>query len=326
MPSTLLCSTGVFEDLSGTGPSKTGNPYDALIEACHNDSMQIQARYNIHRTTRNSQQKTKLLDASFPGVTPDVILQKLENSDIEPEYTDPRNCLVFWARPPKKIRDLIGEIQKELQEVSPNLWLMPLQNLHMTTLEIAYSRTLQEIQDLVDVMGLRVSIITDYTFSHRARLVKPMLSYDDAAIALSFLPAADEASGSKRLLGDDDYTYHHLRRDLYDLSQGAGVTIESRYTIPSSHLTIGRFTNATDFSLVARGSESLIPDPEKMKLWVEKIEHINQWLQDEYWPSGGETPTKEGGEWIVGEEKGLDCRVGALWYGGGETIRLGQGF
>jgi vesicle-fusing ATPase len=203
---------------------------------------------------------------------------------------------------------------------------MPLQNLHMTTLEITHSRTPQEIQDLINVMNLRVPIITDYTFSHRARLVKPMLSYDGVAIALSFLPAAGEALGSRRLAGDDDYTYHHLRRDLYDLSRGAGVTIESRYTVPSSHLTIGRFTNAVDFSLPARGSGSLIPDPEKMKLWIGEIEHINQWLQGEYWPKGGETPIKEGGEWIVGEEKGLDCRVGALWYGGGETIRLGQGF
>jgi hypothetical protein len=28
----------------------------------------------------------------------------------------------------------------------------------------------------------------------------------------------------------------------------------------------------------------------------------------------------------VGQEKGLDCRQGTLWYGGGETIRIGKGF
>jgi len=34
--------------------------------------------------------------------------------------------------------------------------------------------------------------MTDYTLTHRARLIKPMLSYDGAALALSFLPAAGE--------------------------------------------------------------------------------------------------------------------------------------
>jgi hypothetical protein len=28
----------------------------------------------------------------------------------------------------------------------------------------------------------------------------------------------------------------------------------------------------------------------------------------------------------VGEERGLDFRKGTLWYGGGETVRLGVGF
>jgi hypothetical protein len=31
-------------------------------------------------------------------------------------------------------------------------------------------------------------------------------------------------------------------------------------------------------------------------------------------------------EWLVGDGKGLDCREGALWYGGGQTVRLGKGF
>lgn len=70
----------------------------------------------------------------------------------------------------------------------------------------------------------------------------------------------------------------------------------------------------------------------KRELLIAKIEEINQWLQNEYWPrlqQGTDGTTREvmpdGGEWIVGEEKGLDFRKGRLWYGGGETVYLGKG-
>ena len=47
-------------------------------------------------------------------------------------------------------------------------------------------------------------------------------------------------------------------------------------------------------------------------------------LQREHWPKDGEI--KDGGEWIVGHEKGLECKKGRLWYGGGESLHLGKGF
>jgi len=64
-----------------------------------------------------------------------------------------------------------------------------------------------------------------------------------------------------------------------------------------------------------------------MERWIHGIEEINSWLQSEFWPSDGQTePVKAGGEWVVGQEKGLDLRQGRLWYGGGQTVRLGKGF
>ena len=191
-----------------------------------------------------------------------------------------------------------------------------------------------------------------------------MLSYDSAAIALSFVPAASEdfsisqsSSGPKQpsqstdehhkaipepeVRQDDSYTYHHLRRSLYELCVEAGVEVASRYTVPSAHLTIARFLTQEDISApranndIARPvqvnetkSEAAHVVEEKVLMLVDKIEAINAWLQDEYWPKKRqeEAVIKKGGEWIVGEEKGLDCRKGVLWYGGGETIRLGKGF
>ncbi len=59
---------------------------------------------------------------------------------------------------------------------------MPPQRMHMTTLEVAFSRTAAEAAALVDVMRPHLPRITGYTHGHRARLVKPMLSYDLAAV------------------------------------------------------------------------------------------------------------------------------------------------
>jgi len=161
-----------------------------------------------------------------------------------------------------------------------------------------------------------------------------MLSYDTSALALSLLPAAGENPPSTRPSEADDYTYHHLRRDIYSLCTDAGVTIGSRYTVPSAHLTIARFVTQEDIMIKETpttqaesskdGGQGGV-DREKVKELVERIEEINAWLEREYWPRGGEG-IRAGGEWIVGEEKGLDCRRGTLWYGGGETVRLGKGF
>lgn len=194
---------------------------------------------------------------------------------------------------------------------------MPPPNLHMTALEITHSLTAQEIDDLVKQMLPGVPEITDYTYTHRARLVKPVVSFDAQALALSFLPAAGEPGSSNQ---DDAYTYHHLRRDLFTKAQSTGVRVASRYVVPSAHLTIGRFVTTQDFET---GDGKV--DHSKLEALLEKVEEINRWLEDEFWPRNDQI--REGGEWSVGEEKGLEYRKGTLWYGaGGETVHLGKGF
>lgn len=201
------------------------------------------------------------------------------------------------------------------------MWLMPRDNLHLTVLEITHSRTDTEIRTSVEHLRPHLPRITDYTFHHRARLIKPMISYDASALAISFVPAAGEALPPDRTVEDDKFTHHHLRRDLYGLCEDVGVDVDSRYVVPSSHLTIGRFIRSLDFE-----REDGAPEPEKMKRLVERIEELNAWLEIEYWPNAEGSRIKEGGEWIVGEEKGLDCQTGTLWYGNGERLKLGKGF
>ena len=223
----------------------------------------------------------------------------------------------------------------------------------MTCLEVTHSLTPEAISSLVDTLRPKCQDIADYTFSHRARLTKPMLSYDSAAIALSFVPAAEvQESG-------DNFTYHHLRRDVFNLCKSTGVEIASRYTVPSAHLTIARFVtqkdiqaspssssfNTKDDTASDKSVDELDPsyrpriDTEKVHRLVAKIESLNKWLESKLWPLESESDSKsradqtilesvrhEGGEWIVGEERGLDFRRGTLWYGDGDTICLGKGF
>lgn len=199
---------------------------------------------------------------------------------------------------------------------------MPLDCLHMTVLEVTHSRSKGEIDELVQIMEPKASEITDHTFDHRARLVMPMLSYDDQAIALSFLPASDQGlTGTPGNIADA-YTYHHLRRDLYDLCSSTGVAVASRYTAPSAHLTIARFITQQGF---ARDETGEIVDRTYTEKWIKLLTNLNGWLEEEYW-SKSDSSINLGGEWIVGNEQGLEFRKGALWYGGGERIRLGQGF
>lgn len=196
---------------------------------------------------------------------------------------------------------------------------MPLECLHMTVLEATHSQTEAEISRLVEMMESKIPEITDHTYNHQARLVKPMLSYDAAAIALSFLPAAGEDNHGDRDPKADGYTYHHLRRDIYALTKGTGVEIASRYVVPSSHLTIARFVTQQDFTIAGAGAGAGAMDKQKIEKLVEKLVSINHGLQAKH-------GSKQTTGWLVGEEKGLVCRKGTVWYGGGQSQHEGRGF
>lgn len=202
--------------------------------------------------------------------------------------------------------------------------------MHLTTLEVAHSQTPEEIASMVSTVRPSLPQLTNITYTRRSRLVKPFVSYDLSAIAISFLPAAGEKVlspppvlphdssishpgwGESSATRTDAYTYHHLRRDVFELVLGTGVEIGSRYVVPSAHITLGRYLTQTDHAT-----------PEQRQRWIQTIDEINSWLEKEVWDvAKGEFI----GEWIVGQERGLDARCGTLWYGGGRTILSGEGF
>ena len=294
----------VFVDLSGPSATTSENPYDGLIDDCKNDRRQIQERYSKHRLLRNEQQKAKLLAPDFPGFNIDPVLEKLLKPEQNPGYVDPRNCLVFWGRPPPRIREFVANLQQRLLVVAPSLWIMPPDNLHLTILEMAHSKTPAEITSMLNQMRPMIPAICEpKILQDRVRLVKPLLSYDGAAIALSFLPAAGERFPTLA----DVSTYHHLRRDLYNMCSKTGVEVASRYVVPSAHLTIARFVD-----------QSLLHE-KKIPALIETIEAINKDLETLPYVS------PMSAQWIIGEEKSLDCRIMTVWYGGGESAYVSKG-
>ena len=184
----------------------------------------------------------------------------------------------------------------------------------MTTLEIRSGLTgpdVDEICSSLEQSGCLQELI-NYTLTHRARLVKPIVSIDTSAIALGFLPAAGEEEISPYSGKDDTFTYHHLRRDLYDIVTRSGCPIAARYTLPSAHITIARFVPPD-------GSQE---DPRTTGKYaatlVSKIDDINVKLDS--------SENAFNAEWVIGHEKGLELMKGRTWYGKGDSVAIGEGF
>jgi hypothetical protein len=190
----------------------------------------------------------------------------------------------------------------------------------MTTLEMLPARTLAEVNEFERLLKENASLqdIVNYTLTHRVRLIRPVVSYDTSALALSFIPAVRDTAGEK---SNDSYSYQHLRSDLYDIVTEAGCQLEARYTVPSAHVTIARFVRPVGWP--DNETEEPVFLTKRAHEVVAVIEDINRELRSDDWKRFG-NPSR--GEWVVGQEKGLELMKGRSWYGKGESILLGEGF
>ncbi|KAJ6014950.1 Ribosomal protein L44e [Penicillium herquei] len=284
-------------------PSSISNPFREFIDRCGDDPEIIKHAYETHRSKRNAQFNDRLLTPGFREWKFDEILENVIKADQGLiEYEDPRNNFSFWARPPKHIRELVYDIQQEIASVAgPCLWLTPQENLHMTTCEMISAQSASKMDEVVSLLQKKLPLqrIASYTVIKNPRLVRPIVSYDDTAFALSFVPAAENDK--------DDFTYHHLRRDIWHFaSTWSDYRFESRYNVPSAHLTMARFAVPPG----ADKSEKLDDLCARTAAIVEKIEDINQQLTSNDW---GRFGSSSRGEWILGHERGLEVNKGRSW-------------
>ncbi|KAF7331395.1 hypothetical protein MKEN_00017600 [Mycena kentingensis (nom. inval.)] len=281
------------------GPDEdVANPFEVQLRAATGDINRLREIYETKRATYNEKGKALLLDPDFAGMQPDAILARLVAK--EPGYEDPRHSLVVWARPSPSVKALVAQMQARLTAIAPHLWTMPIEELHTTVLEVAFKLPAEEITALIERIGSELARRLVELPAERVALGEPQLSIDDGAVAMNFIPAVS-ASG---------YSYHHLRRDAWAKLGDAGVKIESRYAVPSAHITIARIVSTEDHL-----------SAEAVRRWVALLEELNVWLRREWW-----TPDS-GLEWVVGKDRGLVFHGGRVWYGLGEhVVAVGESY
>ncbi|KAK7204511.1 RNA ligase/cyclic nucleotide phosphodiesterase [Myxozyma melibiosi] len=277
-------------DASPEPPSKYVNTFGAFLELYNSPADLIKA-YEDHRQRRNLERRSLILSSGI--ICPDKILRGLVLENQPPEF-DPRNCISLWCRPPSHVMQFIAQVQSKLRQAEPEIWCMPQNCLHMTALEIVHSKPDSYVNSVVAQLQPHL----DHLLAPLPAplLVKPILSYDQNALAISFVPEEHSSSQS------DWYTYQHYRRDLCDIVQRkAGITVDSRYHFPSAHVTIARFVK---------------PLSGPVEKWIDALDAINEWIAS--------SETTKNIRWVVGEERGSECRCGLIWYGGGRAEGIGM--
>ncbi|KAJ6109908.1 hypothetical protein N7486_002143 [Penicillium sp. IBT 16267x] len=172
---------------------------------------------------------------------------KAERGLIQDE--DPRNNMSLLARPPNHICELIYDIQQEIATVAgPCLWLTPQDHLHITTTELINAKARTEVDEVMETFQQELPLeeVVNYTLTHSPRLVRPFVSYDATAIALSFL---------------------------------SGCQLGARYNVPSAHVTIARYA----MPLGVDQSKLFDVLYDSLAGLLQRIEDINQELMSGDW-------------------------------------------
>lgn len=296
MTTTEVCSSPSIDARPASSATPPiNNPFAAQVNQC-NSSALLNKAYEVHRLNRNADKLRQL--TQNPTVSPDAILRGLVIDNEPPEF-DPRNCITIWARPTSPVMDMVQEIQRQLiQVIDPEnltpegtkgntpvktnkgpLWLMPRDCLHMSALEISHSAPKETTQALLVSLRPHISQIL-HPPPQAPTLIKPQICFDSSALALTFLPDPTQ-----------DFTYTHYRANLFDMVSMTGVPVESRYQVPSAHVTLARFIDD-------------VP-PKQVKQLLAKITELNEQL------------ASSDLEWTICSERASEFRCGRIWYGGG---------
>ena len=261
----------------------------------------------VYQSTRESHLAAKAADlAAKKTVTPDKALvahlaRKASDAktgrDTSSEVDD-INCMGFLARLPRPVLDVVLRVQQELVSLlgPEDLWLAPEEVVHLSVLEVSHRHSMEHLRAVeCEVSTSRLQEMLDYVSNLAPRqpaLECPQLNLDNMGIALNFLPVSDE-----------EYTYHHLRRDLQARLLDTGISIDTCYTAPTAHVTIGRFIG-----------DAFFREPGAMDKLLAKVAEINRLLRDEYWP-GADSPGSHALVWRVGEDIPFELQLGYLKFG-----------
>ncbi|KAJ9212996.1 hypothetical protein DTO166G4_5326 [Paecilomyces variotii] len=342
------------------GPPSRRNWYQELLDdpECQNDPKKVQEAYESHRHAILSRSigefrsLARSISEDIPTlITPDVALiqhvsrQMAGSKAHEPFPLSPANCLVFWARPPHFILELMESIQSGLSSLAGrDLYLVPLPHMHLSVMELSHRHPIAHLRAVYNVVGESLlHTMADVPFTKYkesqgrsvARLIKPQLMMDRAGVAVTFVPDYSPQEGmdnsGQDITKNNPFTYHHLRASMQELALSSGIEIDTSYTAPSAHITIARFVSSHFFD----GGEKHATSPpvpisppteqsplspsgnqnqrrvQKAEQWVDLIHGINEELGKQ-----SEDPVfKEQLEWVVGQQRGLELQLGYVKFG-----------
>ncbi|KAF2458966.1 hypothetical protein BDY21DRAFT_283040 [Lineolata rhizophorae] len=279
--------------------------------------------------------QTAVSNSASASIIPDAALIKhlsYRRTSIEEDElsTHDVNCLVIWARPTAQVLELLHDIQQKLTTlVGDDLYPIRAVDMHLSVLELSHRHSVSHLRFVYAQVGNhRLQKMLDLPFTLasgsgnpdginpsagppdsgkpngiRACLVEPQVMFDAKGVAVGFVPAARPNEV------DSQFTYNHLRASLQNHALESGVEIDTCYTAPLAHVTIGRFVGNKWFG----GDDAALGNMkrERMQRWVEEIENVNEWLRRVYWED------KKRVKWVVGAEKGLEVQLGYVKFGRG---------
>ena len=263
---------------NGLSAPSAVKPVDESIQSV--DTTSARSVYRRNRVERDARQHAILLQQPLLSVDP--LLAAMEAAG---DYSlDSRHNLALVARPPQHVKALVTELQQQLHTLAGDaLWLSPPHYLHITVYEVSHSRTTEQLQPLVAAIRSHGSQLFDALPLDRVKFDSPLVNYDTAAVALTFLPV--DVDGC-------DITV--LRAELGRRVAALGIEWDGRYVPSSAHITIGRFIRP---QLQCATMDQWLGQMDKLR------ERCKQWQ----------------GEWCLAHGP-LQVMTGKSWYGGGDVV------
>jgi hypothetical protein len=187
--------------------------------------------------------------------------------------------MVTFARKRRLCFEGINKSQRLPAFTGPNLHVIPLQDLHLSIIELSHRHSVAHLRSVVDEIGTsRIQAMLDMLskLDVKPSLVFPQLNIDKMGMALSFVPSSERKC-----------TYHHFRADMQVAALESGISIDMCYTAPSAYVTLGRFVG-----------NDLFGGDEQRKEFVRLVENINGELR------------AEAEDWVVDEKEELELQLG----------------
>jgi len=154
-----------------------------------------------------------------------VIVDETLAGELRSPYTDQRYGVNIIVRPSVDISEYICFIQNQLRTQEPDQYYYPVETLHLTLVEICFSRPQNEAVHIGQTVAAKIKSVLHPVPVFQVK--EPMLTYDARACALKFT----STSG----IGN-------VRRLITERLRTESVEIEQRYQSESAHITFMRYT------------------------------------------------------------------------------------